>query len=109
MRFMSFVETFQEGSCWSSTVELVSAIFIEQVPTMVSVGPLWRHQKFVEVASLAIMPLRLVNPLVANINHEVNVSEVGFVSMGSEMVTEEDLCLFWSGSVLTNSVDCYIS
>ena len=68
-----------------------------------------RHEIFVEVAALGVLPLSVVQKLVTDVHLEIDAVEVGQVCVCSEVISKVDLGLLGRGPVLTALGRVYIS
>lgn len=79
---------------------LFSAVLVESVDALVVEDSVGRHEIFVEVAALSVLPLSVVQKLVADVHLEVNLVEVCQVSLCPEVVSQVNLGLLGRGPVL---------
>ena len=106
---VALVELLQERRCRSFSVGLRSSVVLESVDTMVIQSTLGRHQVFVQVASLTVMELSVMQHLVSKVHQVVDSHQICDLSITSEMISDVDLCLFGSSSVLASWRHLYIS
>lgn len=100
MRLVSPVKSLQEGWSWGLPVQFLSPVVVEPVDAMIVEDSLGWHEVFVKVAGLGVLPLGIVQHLVSNIHHEIDLVEVCQVCVGSEVVSQVNFSLLWSGPVL---------
>jgi len=94
------IEALEEGRGLSLPGTLLGAVLVEPVDAMVVEDSFGRHEVFVEVARLGVLPLCVVKQLVADVHLEIDAVEIGQVCVCSEVISKVDLGLFGRGSVL---------
>lgn len=100
MRFVSPVKSLEEGRGRSLPVEFLSPVVVEAVDALIVEDSLGRHEVFVKVAGLGVLPLGVMQHLVSNVHHVIDLGEISHVCVGSEVVSQVNFSLFGSGSVL---------
>ena len=101
MRFVSLVKSLQEGWGWSLPVQFLSPVIIEPVDTMIVEDSLRWHKVFVKVTGLSVLPLGIMQHLVSNVHHEIDLGEISYVCIGSEMISQVNFSLLGGCPVLT--------
>lgn len=96
--FVTSVETFEEFRRIGIACLYTSSVIVV-IDSMISDNFGRWHKVFVEVTCLGIVPLGIGEHLIANFDFVVNVCEILKVGVGSEVISHENFCLFWSGSV----------
>lgn len=61
------------------------------------------HEILVEIACVGELPLCIVQQLISDIHLPIDSIDIGQVRVGSKVVANVDLRLFWSGAVLAVS------
>lgn len=107
--FATLVEFFEEWRSWRFSVYLWCSVVLKSVDTLVVQNSLGRHQIFVQVASLTVMELSVMQHLVSKVNQVIDSNQICDLGVSSEMIADVDLCLFGSSSVLALCWHFYIS